>query len=114
MEETRWGAVATGVFLGNSYHSRRFPLFHLKNRRIFTRFPKNKGGPPWLTSQSTDAGCWQWQPIQMGADFCDGSGIRMGDLEIRLDRLGPRTEEGYCLVLRQRHRIGHVCGAGDG
>src|SRR2546425_9757197 len=31
---------------------------------------------------------FMWQPIQMGTDFCDGEGIRIGDLEIRLDRLG--------------------------
>jgi hypothetical protein len=30
MEETRWGAVSPGVFLVDSYLSRRFPLFHLK------------------------------------------------------------------------------------
>src|SRR5712692_3961614 len=30
MEETRWGAVSPGVFLVDSYNSRRFPPFHLK------------------------------------------------------------------------------------
>src|SRR6266702_112889 len=45
-----------------------------------------------LRWQQFDARCrqldGQWQTIQMGTDFCDGEGIRIGYLEIRLDCLG--------------------------
>ena len=37
---TRMGSGFSGVFLADSQVSRRFPRFHLKNRRTFTLFTK--------------------------------------------------------------------------